>query len=212
MGDVEKAKQFIENTLKDYASSDYGPDDPLYNFFCAVEDSLKERISYEMIKRFENGENLSANYDFGKNKSKWGGITFSFNKTPSNIWIPENYIKKVQTHNPSLEGFEVFDQDEYNSFIESKAIKSKENKNLVVRVLYCEDENRQSIGDKKTLFLKDPEWREDAKKYSKLLLKTINENFKDEGYLDMFENSERARKGFKAVELATRLYLSEMKD
>ena len=207
----EEAKKFIEDTLNDYLSANLGGEDSLYPFFTATERSIHGRTAYEMLKRFEKGQDICKNYDFGRDESLREGIPLSLVKISKNIWVPENYKKKLFSYeNPFFKSFELFETDEYNAFMQTY---SKEKQDLIKRVLYCEDENRGVIGKKLNLFLENPAWREDAKRYSRLLLETLNSNYKNNEFLKLYNDStsERAKQGFKAIDLITSLYLDEMK-
>ena len=212
----EKAKKFIENTLRDYISANLGAKDRLYSFFKSTERSINGRTAYDMIKRFENGQDICKDYNFGKNKSLRGGIPLSLVKIAKDIWVPQRYIKdmdnlkKREDIDPFFTSFEIFDPDEYNAVFYDAT-----NQDLIRRVLYCKNENGGVIGNKLNLFLENPAWRKDAKRYSQLLLNTINSFYNKlpelEKYSYIDTTSKRAKQGLKAIDLITSLYLDEMK-
>lgn len=219
----EQAKEFIEDTLNDYISAKLGATDPLYSFFKATGRSINGRTAYDMIKRFENGQDICKDYDFGKDKSLREGIPLSLIKINKDIWVPQQYIK----HNDNLKkrkdidsfftSFEVFETDEYNAFCDTytNSNLSEDNPLLIRRILSCKDENKKIIGDKLNLFLENPAWRKDAKKYTQLLVNSIHSFYnklpelKDYSYIDT--TSKRAKQGLKAIDLITSLYLDEIK-
>lgn len=85
-----------------------------------------------------------------------------------------------------------------------------------MRVLRCEDENKKKIIDteentsniKKKLFLTSATWREDALKYSKLLLQTLATQTEQKTYYNIRENSIES-KAIKKINKLINHYLKE---
>ncbi len=207
----EKAKKFIEDTFSEYTNARISKNDFVETALSPIENGIKRavqgRIAYDLLKKFESGENPLKENDFSKEDSL-NGIIIPFENISNSIWIPVNYKKLTSKYN---KGINVFSTDQINAF-EWKNL-SKEESNLIMKVLRCEGENGEDLGNKFDLFLKNPSWRNSAKKYSTFLLEQINSNYKTpEGVKHCFyKDSSEAKRGFKAIDLITSLYLNEMK-
>lgn len=206
----EESEQFIESVFSEYTNAKINGNDFVETALSPIQNGVKRavqgRVAYDLLQNFENGKNpLKENVS---REDSLNGITIPFENIPNSIWIPESYKEFTAKYN---KGINVFSTDQINAF-EWKNL-SKKDSNLVMKVLRCKGESGENLGDKFDLLSKNSSWRDSAKKYSIFLLKQINSNYKTlEGVKhEFYKDSPEAKKGFKAIELITDLYLSEMK-
>jgi hypothetical protein len=209
----EKTKQFIEKTMRDY---DLGNDivqvslSPIWN---AAMRSIEGRVSYEFLKRLEEGENVFDNYKFPQKPSFDMGIPISFKKVPKSIWIPNRYKERMSNAKDDFyKTINLFNRDTLNEFNWNPDM-PKDELSMIRKILNCKDEDGKNLGNKLNLFLEDSSWRKSAKDYSVFLLKYINSNSKNPEYIQhhFYPNSKETKQAFKAIDLITSIYLDEMK-
>ncbi|MFA6273844.1 MAG: hypothetical protein WC662_01675 [Candidatus Paceibacterota bacterium] len=214
----EKQKKFVEDTLNLY---DGTSQDRLYYLFKDAEMSAQNRAAYEILKKYEtNPETTIKLYQIHKSDTHSGGLSVNLETISKDIWIPEKLLKDDKMWQKS---FDIFNQDEYNGLSVFKDFYLSEDWRIMKQVLYCEDENRKKIGEKIDLFLNNPDWRNLAKKYCIMRLNRINRFANElsnktasENQISTFsrgkeEYSQREKDCLKAIDLITKIYLSEMK-
>jgi hypothetical protein len=144
---------------------------PYYSLWKACEHAVQSRVAYEILKEYDyDPQGTVEKYDIQRSKTYRGGIFVDLAKVPDTIWIPEE-LKKVIWK----DSFEIFDQDQFNAFFIEECLDNVELMLLVNNVLYCRNRDRVVYGEKFNLFLKNPEWRQDAKKYSIVLLEVMRD-------------------------------------
>jgi hypothetical protein len=185
----------------------------LNNYWTAMERAVSGRVAFEIIRRFEKGEAVAEKYDLGKLRSECGGLPVSIEKISKVVWIPCTYKQSLAKFNdPINKSFEIFDKDELNAFLLGNGY--EENKTIIEKVLYCNDQAGNKIGKKLNLFFEDASWRADAKVYSRVLLEHMNSFYSNPIYIaemNKGDDYKRFIESLNGIIRITSMYLSEMK-
>jgi hypothetical protein len=144
-----------------------------------------------------------------------GGYLFLLKKVSKVVWIPCTYNSSesgTPCNDQINKSFEIFDKDELNAFLLGNGY--EENKTIIEKVLYCNDQAGNKIGKKLNLFFEDASWRADAKVYSRVLLEHMNSFYSNPIYIaemNKGDDYKRFIESLNGIIRITSMYLSEMK-
>lgn len=175
----KKEQETVKELLKEYFEHWYYEKEPgyayLHYFFRSIERMLQARATYQVLKASEiNLEETIKKYKIDNSFRNTGGLSVDLNLINQEIWIPEIIIEKNADWK---ESFDILNQDECSSFYPSSTRGSKDF-SVMFLVLYCKSSKDIYLGDKLKLFSESLFWRNSAKKYCRLLVKSIIDDVK----------------------------------
>jgi hypothetical protein len=220
MKNIDKIKKDIENVLSQEIKEYYiNGNVPIpYQLLMSAHRAVHARSAYELLKEYEEcPDNTIFKYFVRPSEKEGCGLNVDIREMIEKIWIPKSLVWEKSWWR---KGFDIFNQDDFNTFDSLIYKRERQDKelydfNLVRRILYCKDSEDKFIGRKLDLFLHDNDWRKSAKEYSIISLGYIKKN-SDERRAELLEsndkvNFERYLNCLKTINMISELYLSEMK-